>query len=351
MVTAFIKLLVQMNSSAIIALGQIGFVGIAISLWLSGLTPAQIVAQLAIIGVITSRVLPHVNRVMGLINTLQTSLPIVDALLAIRQEITDAKQKYPDPNGKTVLPDDWKGLTFRNAGFTYPEAMDSSLQGLNFTLERGKSYGVVGPSGAGKSTFVNLLLGLLPVSEGEILVDDLPLRDINLEQWRGQCGYVAQDVFILDESLRHNITFRNAVDDQALLETVIETTRLRSFIDGLPAGLDSPIGEAGKLVSGGQAQRISIARALYRQPDILILDEATSALDSITEKELQQRLEETAGNRLTLAIAHRLTTLRNCDCIFVLDQGQVVASGDWDSLMQQSGLFRQLAANPEGQMS
>jgi ABC-type multidrug transport system fused ATPase/permease subunit len=179
-----------------------------------------------------------------------------------------------------------------------------------------------------------------------VRIDGVPLSTLSLAQWQGRFGYVPQDPFILDASLRTNVAFGEEADEARVREALAKA-QLTAVMERSAAGIDAELGERGRQISGGQAQRLAIARALYKHCDVLLLDEATSALDSITESEVYQSVEALRGEVLVLMIAHRVTTLRGCDVIFVLDGGRIVDSGSYDELAARSDLFRGLAAETD----
>jgi ABC-type multidrug transport system fused ATPase/permease subunit len=339
-----------LSPTAILTLGQVGFISAALVLWAAGLPGTEVTAQLAMLAVVISRVIPAINRATNSFNTLVASVPFVEGLLVTLREIDDATRNYSNRGGGEPVPRKWGVIRLTDVHFQYPGAAVASLDGLNFELERGKRYGLVGTSGAGKSTLVNLLLGLFQPTGGIISIDGKPLNTIQLCQWQERIGYVPQDVFLLDDSLHANIVFGDsdfAVNDDRLREA-IHQARLAEVICSLPWGLETWMGERGRRLSGGQAQRVAIARALYRSPDIVLLDEATSALDTITEAEIQAAFDALGGNVLAIAVAHRVSSLRNCHSIILLDGGRVHDIGSYEELLERNALFRGLAANPTG---
>jgi ABC-type multidrug transport system fused ATPase/permease subunit len=199
---------------------------------------------------------------------------------------------------------------------------------INFRIQKGSCVGFVGPSGSGKSTLVDVVLGLLEPQHGEIKVDGHNIQD-NLRWWQNQIGYVPQSVVLVDSSLRANIAFgvpESEVDEESI-KIAIKSAQIDEFIASLPDGLDTQVGERGVRLSGGQLQRIGIARALYHDPPILVLDEATSALDSVTEKEVMQAVNALHRNKTILIIAHRLSTVMQCDVLCAIENGKIMAHG------------------------
>jgi ABC-type multidrug transport system fused ATPase/permease subunit len=228
--------------------------------------------------------------------------------------------------------------------YTYADEADPVLVDVDLTIARGESIGIVGPSSAGKSTLIDLLLGLLTPTRGRITVDG---RDVAgaLRSWQRHIGYVAQEPFVLDDTLRRNVAFGVGdaeIDDQRVT-AALRLAQLGEFVVGLPAGLDTMLGERGTRLSGGQRQRVAIARALYDEPEVLVFDEATSALDTPTERELIAALEALRGVKTLVVIAHRLTTVRHCDRLAVLRDGRLAAVGPWDELLARDAGFRALA--------
>ena len=219
-------------------------------------------------------------------------------------------------------------IEIRNVCFAYPDKQELVLKNINLTIRQGESIAFVGLTGSGKSTLVSLILGLIPPKTGQILVDG---RDIhqNLPGWHRLIGYVPQSIFLLDDTIRNNIAFGipgAEIDDEKLRE-IIRVAQLESFVRESPQGLDTRVGERGVRISGGQRQRIGLARALYRYPEVIILDEATSALDNQTEGLLMQELRKMAKGRTFIVVAHRLTTVENCDRLYHLEEGRIRAVG------------------------
>ena len=239
-----------------------------------------------------------------------------------------------------------QAVTFRGVQFRYARASRTALQGLDLEIKASTTVGIVGGTGAGKTTVIDLLLGLLRPQEGVIEIDGRPLDDALLPAWQQSIGYVPQHIFLVDDSVTANIAFGVAPEavDHAAVEKAARTAELHDFIMGdLPQGYATFVGERGVRLSGGQRQRIGIARALYRNPDMLVLDEATSALDNITEGLLMKAVHNMTGTRTIVMIAHRLSTVRDCDKIIVLENGRVVDEGSYDRLIERSPAFRAMA--------
>ena len=234
-------------------------------------------------------------------------------------------------------------IEFNNLSFAYPGERDTEvLHGINFTIAKGEKVALVGASGAGKSTIAQLLLRFYKTKENAISIDDTPIQNIDLLDYRKHIGFVPQEVLLFGGTIRENIAYGK---DNATEEEIISAAKFANaweFIQKAKHGLDTIVGERGVQLSGGQKQRVAIARALLKNPPILILDEATSALDAESEHEVQEALENLMENRTTLIIAHRLSTVRNADKIIVLDQGNIVEQGSHLELMETDGAYSNL---------
>ena len=239
-----------------------------------------------------------------------------------------------------------KSLALRDVSFSYPGASGPSLAGVTLTIPHRQVIGFVGQTGAGKTTLVDLILGLLEPTRGVIEVDGEPLvTEARLRSWRRSCGYVPQEIFLTDDSIRANIALgipEGAIDETAVVRAACGA-QIDEFIRSLPQGYDTMVGERGLRLSGGQRQRIGIARALYHDPQVLVMDEATSSLDGVTEAAVIEMIQKLGRKKTLIVIAHRLSTVRMCDQIHLLQEGKVTASGTYDELMQTNAHFRDMA--------
>lgn len=233
-------------------------------------------------------------------------------------------------------------VDFKNVSYKYPNTDQLVVKNLDFSVKKGECVAVVGSSGSGKSTIMNLIIGLLNPTEGEILIDGKRLNDYNLSEYRHNISVVPQNSILFSGTIRENITYGLEKYSEEDLRKVTETANLTEFINNLPNGIDTVIGEHGDKLSGGQKQRITIARALIRDPAILILDEATSALDNIFEYHVQKAISSSIKGRTTFIVAHRLSTIRNADRIIVMDGGECVESGTFNELLAKKGKFYEL---------
>jgi subfamily B ATP-binding cassette protein MsbA len=234
-----------------------------------------------------------------------------------------------------------RGVEFRNVSFSYDQDRNA-LTGINLSVKKGELIALVGPSGAGKTTLVNIIPRFLDVTQGAVLIDGVDTRDVTIKSLRGQTGIVTQDVFLFHDTVRNNIAYGRNDADMEHVESAAKAAYAHDFIMEMPQGYDAVIGERGAKLSGGQRQRISIARAIMKDPAIMILDEATSALDSESEKMVQKALANLLAGRTTFVIAHRLSTVINADRIIVMDRGAIAQAGSHDELMAAGGLYRRL---------
>jgi ATP-binding cassette, subfamily B, bacterial MsbA len=273
--------------------------------------------------------LRQLNSASGQLSSFQGSLGHVKELLR-----TDDKVYLQ--NGDRVFEQLRQGIEFRAVNFDY-EPGEPLLRQINLTIERGQMTALVGASGAGKSTLVDLIPRFYDPTTGTILIDGVDLRSFDINSVRRQLAVVSQDTFIFNDSVRNNIAYAlEDVDDRAIWQAARLANALE-FIQELPQGFDTQLGDRGVRLSGGQRQRIAIARALLRNPDILILDEATSALDSVTERLIQSSLETLSAGRTVIVIAHRLSTIVRADKVIVLEQGQIVEQGGYQELLDRRG--------------
>lgn len=231
---------------------------------------------------------------------------------------------------------------FDNVSYSYPNTDKKVIDNLTLHVEPGECIAFVGPSGSGKSTIMNMIIGFLKATEGRLSIDGKPMEELNLSAYRHFISVVPQNSILFTGTIRENITYGLKKVDPQVFDKVIELSNIREFADKLPKGLDTVIGEHGDKLSGGQKQRICIARALIRDPRILILDEATSALDNISEYQVQKAINELIKDRTTFIVAHRLSTIRDADRIVVLDEGKCVECGTFDELMAKKGKFYEL---------
>ncbi len=243
---------------------------------------------------------------------------------------------------KTFAPSEIRGeIVLDRVTFAY-RGRSPVVQNLSLTIPAGQTIAMVGATGSGKSTLVKLLLRLYEINDGAIFLDGIDTREIDLESLRGAIGLVSQDVFLFHGTVAENIAYGTFRASQDPILAAAKIAEADDFIQQLPQGYETIVGERGQKLSGGQRQRIAIARAVLKNPPILVLDEATSAVDNETEAAIQRSLDKITQNRTTIAIAHRLSTIRNADCIYVMDQGQLVESGRHADLLDRNGIYAEL---------
>lgn len=241
-------------------------------------------------------------------------------------------------------------IAFDNISYRYPGSETDSISNVSFTLRRGSLNGIVGPTAAGKSTLMDIFLGLLEPTAGSVRVDDTTLTTNNIRAWQNNIGFVPQDIFLIDSSIRENIAFgipEAGIDDEKVKKAA-QLAQIDGFISSdLPDGYLTAVGERGVRLSGGQKQRIGIARALYHDPDVIMLDEATSALDNVTEKMVMQAIQSLSGQKTVVLIAHRLSTVRHCDQVLVMHKGRLCGAGTYDELVESNEIFQDLHHNQQ----
>lgn len=287
--------------------------------------PQSIVPVLGVLALAAFRLMPSANRIVGFYNAVKNQMPffneIYPDLVQIREKLSSNRKtckKHTEQHISFV-----KLLEVKNLFFRYNQSQKYILEDVSFCIPKGKFIGIMGPSGAGKTTFIDILLGLLKPSSGQISCDGIDINK-NIRSWQANLAYVPQDIYLIDGSVAENIALGENKDDidMALLNRVMSMAELSDFVLALPEGIDTFVGERGVKLSGGQRQRIGIARALYQKPELLILDEATSALDNDTEKSITDTILKLKGQITIIAIAHRLSTLAECDYKIEFADGQ-----------------------------
>jgi len=347
---AQLKLWHDTPSLFVIMLGQISIIAVVLVLFVTGMESGQIASQVALLLILTSKLIPAVNNLAQSFMGLWQAFPFIDGIYALRDSITKetARVQLNQEPGRDVI-QGWNGISAKNLGYQYPNSSAWALKDIHLAVERGGSYGIVGQSGAGKSTLVDLLVGLLRPSEGSINIDNKDLSKFEISSWQKRIGYVSQTPFLIDDTLKANVAFGVKKDeiDQGKLQRSLSMANLDGFVSELEFGVDTPLGDRGIRMSGGQRQRIAIARALYNSPEILIFDEATSSLDSITENEIIGTLKNLKEQITLIIIAHRMTTVKFCETIFVLDKGALAGRGSFEELKADNGLFQKMVASLE----
>lgn len=284
------------------------------------------------------RGLGHLISLQGVWNNFLGSSAGLDSFDNLMNEL----EQYTEPQNNKESIDKIDDIEIKNINHSYGEM--PVIKNVNFTIKKNTSVAFVGESGAGKTTLANIISGLLSPDNGEVMIGHQSLYKSNLNSFRKHIGYITQEPVIFDDTIFNNISFWQEKNEQnkAKFDKVINNVALSDFLERLPQKEDSPLGNNGVLVSGGQKQRISIARELYKDIDLLILDEATSALDSETERHIKNSIDLLQGQTTIIIIAHRLSTIKDVDVIYLMDKGEIIASGSFDELVQKSERFKKM---------
>jgi ATP-binding cassette, subfamily B, bacterial PglK len=326
----------------IVAVG--GLLSLLILLIIRGKDIQSIIAMLAMFAVALNRLRSSIGQVViGFTNFRYNAVsvnPVYDDLTQLESKVNEMN------NGRGIF---FKPVAFKKKVeikklyYRYPGENDYALSDINFTIQKGESIGFVGSTGAGKTTLIDVLLGLLEPEKGDILIDGKSIKN-NTSAWQRNIGYIPQLIYLLDDTIRRNIALGlddADIDENKVLEA-IRSAQIYDFIMKLPNGLDTVIGEQGIRLSGGQRQRIGIARALYNNPEVLIMDEATSALDNSTEELLIKSIDDTKQDRTIIMIAHRLSTVQDCDILYFMKNGRIENFGTYKELIDLSDDFKSM---------
>ena len=304
---------------------------------------AAVVPVAGVYVVAGARLAPALQVIYRGFGQLRFNMPALEAL----HDDFRAVGGQPVPVSAGAPPRLVRGLALRGVRFTYPGSDRPALDGVDLEIRANTTVGIVGGTGAGKTSAMDVVLGLLEPQEGRLEVDGRAIEDAPARRaWRRTVGYVPQEIFLADDSVAANIAFGQPAEkiDMAAVERAARQAQLHDFVTGeLAEGYATAVGERGVRLSGGQRQRIGIARALYHDPDLLVFDEATSALDTLTERAVMEAVAALGGAKTVIMVAHRLSTVRGCDEIFLLERGCVLARGSYDALVEQSATFREMA--------
>jgi len=332
------------NASPRYAMEAIGMVLIAGLAYILSARGGGVSTALPVLGALAlgaQRLLPALQQSYGAWVTIVSCQASLAETLDLLNQPLPAEATLPEPQPLVMQ----RGIQFQEVRFRYTPAGPWVLDGLNLILQKGARIGFVGTTGSGKSTALDILMGLLPPTAGQLLVDDIPLTGAYLRSWQRAIAHVPQNIYLADTTLAENIAF-GVLKQDIDMERVRQAARraqIAVFIESLPEAYDAFVGERGVRLSGGQRQRIGIARALYKQASVLVFDEATSALDNATEQSVMDAINGLDRDLTILMIAHRLTTVRNCDLIVELNHGRVEAQGSYDELILHSTSFQKLA--------
>ena len=280
------------------------------------------VTTLSVFAVAAFRMLPSFNKITGYISSMMFNKTAIDSVYRDLKEIEQLMERKTIEQEDTVNITLNKSIRFNDVSFHYSESDKWILKNANLEIQKNTSIALIGASGAGKTTAADLILGILEPQEGTVTIDGVDIKKC-MRSWHEDIGYIPQVIYLMDDNIRANVAFgipESEIDDAAI-EKALQEAQFDQFVHALPDGLDTMIGDRGVKLSGGQRQRIGIARALYRNPNVLVLDEATSALDSATEREVMEAIDGLHGTRTLIVIAHRLSTIRKCDKIYEVGNG------------------------------
>lgn len=317
-------------------------------MWMLASQDGDLGAVIPVIGLYAlagRRLLPAIKQIFNSFVSLRFNGPAIELLYNDMKLAQSQMQTETETGERLNLK---HSLNLDDVHFTFDQAPRPALDGLSLSIKANTTVGFVGTTGAGKTTAVDLIMGLLAPQQGTVRVDDVVINDDNVRAWRRSLGYVPQQIFLSDDTIAGNIAFGVATDkiDMAAVERAARMAELQDFVSSdLPEGYLTMVGERGVRLSGGQRQRIGIARALYHDPDVLILDEATSALDNVTERAVMAAIQNVANTKTIILVAHRLTTVEQCDNIFLLDSGGLAATGTYAELLEKSPAFKAMATH------
>lgn len=322
------------------SISQAGLLLLALYLKVSSDQSELLVPTLSLFALASYRLVPCLQAAMGALLTLRAGLPQMELLW---QELEGVPQEVPMTPPALPIRIGFS-LALKDVFYAYPDSTIKALSGCSLEIRPGERVALVGKTGSGKSTLLHVLLGLLEANRGDLLIDGRPLERSDLAGVQRAIGYVPQENLLADLNLENSIQFLadELQLDRQRLEKVAELTGIDAFVPWLSQGYATPLGERGCCLSGGQRQRVGLARALYRDPQLLILDEATNAMDARSEAQLMQRLAHRGGDCMLLVVAHRISSIRDFDRIYVLDQGQIVGQGRYSDLCQNNGYFQEL---------
>lgn len=341
---AYIKFIQQIPKPVAETTAVIGMLLISVILVWQGRDMSVIIPILTLFAMATVRLMPSVQQLSSMYTNLRYNMVSIEPVYNDLKELEQYRNRFlADRKNKKRIQLE-KQIEVRDVWYQYPGSEEQALNGVSFTIPKGTAVGFVGESGAGKTTIVDLLLGLLEPRKGVINVDGKNIHT-NLSAWQRNIGYIPQSIYLADDTLRRNIAFglSDKDIDEEKVRQAVKLAQLDTMVERLPLGLDTVTGEQGTRISGGQRQRVGIARALYHDPDVLVMDEATSALDNVTEKQITEAIEALKGDRTIIMIAHRLTTVQNCDTLYLMKEGRIEDTGNYEELLKKSEEFKSMA--------
>ena len=322
----------------------LSIVVVSVLLYLIENDTQSIIPLISLLAVTAVRLIPSLNAITTSLTTLRFRKPsfelIVNEINKLKEKNFQIKETTVNVNNKNF---EFKNeLIVKNVYFKYQDANKAVLENLNFKIKKGSKVGIIGRSGAGKSTLVDLILGLLNPQEGQIYVDDNKLHEV-VDSWQSKIGYIPQEIYLLDDSIKNNIAFGIPKENinEELINNVLKVAQLEKLVHSLPDKLETIIGNKGIKLSGGEKQRIAIARAVYNNPEILILDEATSALDIDNENKILAEINQNLSDKTTIIISHRNNTVKNCDIIYVMEDGKIIDNGKFQDVMERNSFLKE----------
>lgn len=341
---AYIRFIQQVPRPVVETTAVLGMLLVAVLLIWQDRAMATIIPTLTLFAMATVRLMPSIQEIVAIYANLRYNLVSIEPIYNDLRALEEYNRQFnQDRLSKKKLPFD-REIRINNLSYHYPNSSTKAVDRVSLTIKKGEAIAFVGSSGAGKTTMVDIILGLLEPQYGEIYVDGINIAE-NLSAWQHNVGYIPQSIYLADETLRANVAFglpEKEIDDTKVMKA-IRLAQLEEMVEQLPDGLDTIVGELGTRLSGGQRQRLGIARALYHNPRVLVMDEATSALDNITEKQIIDAIEALKDEHTLIMIAHRLTTVKNCDKLYFMENGRIIQEGSYHELVDSNIKFREMA--------
>lgn len=309
---------------------------------------AEAIPKLGLFAFASLRLFPAMQAIYRAMATIRFNEPTLDLVHNAVMEVEQNRAQRPRPPKEGPLPLN-KTITLRDVTYAYPSTNKPVLENLDMSITANTTIGIVGGTGAGKTTAIDVILGLLLPDEGALEIDGTVIDQSNVRRWQMSVGYVPQQIFLIDDSVAANIAFGvpKKQRDTQKVEKAAKLARLDTFVEEMPEGYATHVGDRGVRLSGGQRQRIAIARTLYHNPDVLVFDEATSALDNVTEREVMEAVNNLSHTKTILMIAHRLSTVRDCDEIFLMEHGRVAARGTYNWLLENNASFQEMVGEEQ----
>lgn len=321
-------------------LSVLALTSLVLGLLAQGKNMNQILPVLGLFAAAAFRIMPSISRMLGSLQLLRYANPVLN-MLYNELKLSNSNKLVQSRCQNFVFN---KSFEMKKNSYRYPGVSEDVLKNISICIKKGQTVGIVGHTGSGKSTFVDIILGLLSPQNGDILIDGKDVRK-NIRSWQDKIGYVPQSIYLTDDTIKKNIAF-GLPEEQIDIHTIknaLDSAQLSKFIDELDNGINTVVGERGIRLSGGQRQRIGIARALYHQPEVLVLDEATSSLDGVTENAVMEVINNLSKKITVIMVAHRLTTVRECDVIYLMENGEIVDSGQYTELINRNEKFKAMA--------